>query len=59
MTTPVVVYPHEFFRIDFDAMLEEGERQERMLSANAGEAEDVSVDARLLGSRGAASHPLE
>ena len=31
------VWPHEFFRIDFDQMLEEGKRQERINVANKGE----------------------
>jgi len=31
------VWPHEFFRIDFDQMLEEGKRQERVDAANRGE----------------------
>jgi len=31
------VWPHEFFRLDFDAMLEEGKRQEAIHAANKGE----------------------
>lgn len=31
------VPPHEFFRLDFDAMLHEGERQEQIHPANVGE----------------------
>lgn len=31
------VWPHEFFRLDFDQMLEEGKRQEKIHTANAGE----------------------
>jgi len=31
------VWPHEFFRLDFDQMLEEAKRQERIHTANAGE----------------------
>lgn len=31
------VWPHEFFRLDFDQMLEEGDRQEKIHTANAGE----------------------
>jgi len=31
------VKPHEFFRLDFDQMIEEGKRQEYLLTANAGE----------------------
>jgi len=30
-------WPHEFFRLDFDQMLEEGKRQEKIHTANAGE----------------------
>lgn len=40
---PLVVYPHEFFRIDFDELLQEGPRQEKMLTANAGEAGEVQA----------------
>ncbi len=31
------VWPHEFFRIDFDQMIEEAKRQEEIHSANKGE----------------------
>jgi hypothetical protein len=31
------VWPHQFFRLDFDQMLKEGERQERIHTANKGE----------------------
>jgi hypothetical protein len=31
------VWPHEFFRLDFDQMLEEGKRQEKIHPSNAGE----------------------
>jgi len=31
------VWPHEFFRLDFDQMLEEGKRQEAIHTSNAGE----------------------
>jgi hypothetical protein len=31
------VKPHEFFRLDFDQLVEEGKRQEYLLTANAGE----------------------
>jgi hypothetical protein len=31
------VWPHEFFRLDFDQMLEEGRRQEEIHTANRGE----------------------
>jgi len=31
------VWPHEFFRLDFDQMLEEGKRQKQIDTANAGE----------------------
>ena len=31
------VLPHEFFRLDFDQMLEEGKRQEKIHTANRGE----------------------
>lgn len=31
------VWPHEFFRLDFDQMLDEGKRQEKIHSANVGE----------------------
>jgi len=31
------VWPHEFFRLDFDQMLEEGKRQEEIHTANRGE----------------------
>ena len=31
------IWPHEFFRLDFDQMLEEGKRQEEIHTANKGE----------------------
>jgi len=37
------IYPHEFFRIEFDELLREGPRQESMLSANAGEAGEIQA----------------
>lgn len=43
MTARMVVYPHEFFRIDFDVLVEEGKRQERIWSANVGEAKQVQL----------------
>jgi len=43
MTEAMVVYPHEFFRIDFDEILKEGQRQERIWAANAGEAKEVRL----------------
>ncbi len=33
--------PHEFFRIEFDTLLEEGRRQERIDPENAGEAQEI------------------
>jgi hypothetical protein len=38
-----IVQPHEFFRLDFDAMLEEGKRQERIHPANEGEADLIQA----------------
>lgn len=32
-----VIRPHEFFKLDFDQIIEEGRRQEELLSANKGE----------------------
>lgn len=40
MPNDLVVYPHEFFRIDFDVILQEGERQKRISPANKGEADE-------------------
>ena len=31
------VKPHEFFRLDFDQIVDEGKRQEELLTANVGE----------------------
>ena len=31
------VWPHQFFRLDFDQILKEGERQEQIHTANKGE----------------------
>ncbi|MBN1966877.1 MAG: hypothetical protein JW910_19650 [Anaerolineae bacterium] len=31
------VYPHEYFRLDFDEMIQEAKRQDEMLAANRGE----------------------
>lgn len=36
-----IVYPHEFFRIEFDTLLEEGRRQERIDPRNIGEARGI------------------
>jgi hypothetical protein len=36
-TAVKIVWPHEFFRLDFDQMLEEGRRQEEINAVNAGE----------------------
>jgi hypothetical protein len=43
MNGQIVVYPHEFFRIDFDLLLQEGTRQERIWPANIGEAQEVQL----------------